>query len=48
MFDAETIGYASDISDAETIQYAKLYKDRSRLNNQYRLKAKKNAIKTLR
>ena len=41
--DAETLGYASDISDAETIQYAK-----SRLNNQYRLKAKKKAIKTLR
>ena len=41
--DAETLGYASDISDAETIEYAK-----SRLNNQYRLKTKKKAIKTLR
>ena len=47
MSDAETIGYASDISDAKTIQYAKPYRDPG-LNNQYRLKAKKIAIKTLR
>ena len=48
MSDAETIGYASDISDVETIQYAKSYRDRASLNNQYRLKSKKKAIKTLR
>ena len=48
MFDAGTIGYASDISDTETIQYAKQYRDRPSLNNQYRLKAKMKAIKTLR
>ena len=46
--DAETVGYASDISDAKTIQYAKPYKNKSRLSNQYRLKAKKKTIKTLR
>ena len=45
--DAETVGYTSDISEAETIQYAKPYKNKSRLNNQYRQKAKKKAIKTL-
>ena len=44
--DAETVGYASDISDAETIQHTKPYKNKSRLNNQYRQKAKKKAIKT--
>ena len=37
--DAETLGYASDISDAATIQYAE---NKLKINNQYSLKAKKN------
>ena len=39
--DAETVGCASDIADAEAIQYVELYRDRRLINNQYRLKAKR-------
>ena len=48
MSDVKTIGYTSDISDAETIRYAEPYGNTfTKKYELFRLKRKRKAIKTL-
>ena len=48
MSDVETTDYASDVSDAETIQYAEPYKNTfTKKDKLFRLKRKRKAIETL-